>query len=321
MPTSHLPDNHVQRLLGFSEETYLKAYLRLFLDIQGDIDINEIAEDLSKRDIATISQKINIIIRDQAGPRIKKSDEDVIDEINNTIGGYLFDQHNVVIGQTTVQRLASLYVLDGTVKLENIADTAQETIRQIIIRDSFGLGLNPVDVARNIHDRVNLTTLQEFWVDNYVKELRGDRRMNFGRLLVTPSEQETIRQAGGDISGDIVERLKKRYTERMQRQRAKTIARTESLRGLHMGSQEFYDEAQRTGQIDTTEKEWLTARDIRVREPLHTSLNGVRKAMRDVFIDPEGNALLHPGDRSHGASAKTLVNCRCIIRYLITSVQ
>lgn len=63
-------------------------------------------------------------------------------------------------------------------------------------------------------------------------------------------------------------------------------------------------------------KTWLTSRDARVRRPQpgnpfdHASADGQTVAIDQPFI-VSGERLMFPGDRSMGASAGNIINCRC----------
>lgn len=68
-----------------------------------------------------------------------------------------------------------------------------------------------------------------------------------------------------------------------------------------------------------THKRWLTARDNRVRVAKkgsrfdHRRMDGVTVPIGEPFITPAGSRLRYPGDRSLGAPAGEVVNCRCTI--------
>lgn len=67
-----------------------------------------------------------------------------------------------------------------------------------------------------------------------------------------------------------------------------------------------------------TKKQWLTSRDSRVRRPTgksqadHQSADGQIVPIDQPFI-VSGERLMTPGDRSLGASASNIVNCRCTV--------
>ena len=349
MPTSHLPDNHVQRLLSFGDDNYIRSYLRLFLDVKGNLDSVELEDLIRVNNFDEVIEIVNNRMQFEAQRVLPIADQKEFEGVAETIRDYLDDNHNVVIPQSNVLQRAQLFVRRGENKIREMTLGAVTSIRQIISRDAIGAGMNPNQVARNIIDRVNLTSVQEAWVANYERELRGIGRVStpssvpferaprfppgqvrlpdvenrtprsrlFGRLLRDRRSDSPIRTAINNdepLEENIIQRLKKRYAERMERLRARTIARTESLRGLHRASDEMYTDAELTGQIDPIDRKWLTARDERVRAS-HRDLNGLVRRINESF--PHG--LMYPGDPS--APASETINCRCVLRYLITSVQ
>lgn len=68
-----------------------------------------------------------------------------------------------------------------------------------------------------------------------------------------------------------------------------------------------------------THLRWLTARDNRVRVAHGTSrfdhrrMDGVTVPIGEPFVTPAGSRLRYPGDRSLGAPAGEVVNCRCTV--------
>jgi hypothetical protein len=99
--------------------------------------------------------------------------------------------------------------------------------------------------------------------------------------------------------------------------RSEMIARTEIVAASNAAS---YLGAQNLGQL--IKKQWLTASDSRVRgierpeNASHAAMNGQVQDMNAAFSDPvNGDLMLFPGDVSNGATAKSVINCRCAIIY------
>lgn len=109
--------------------------------------------------------------------------------------------------------------------------------------------------------------------------------------------------------GDNVEKIKESFAD-VARTRAERIAETEivtaSNAGIEIGSN-AYDE------IETLEKVWVAILDTKVR-PSHRSANGQVKSKSEPFV-VGGEKLMFPGDRSLGATAKNVINCRCTLKY------
>tara|TARA_R110000803_G_scaffold71499_2_gene134783 strand:- start:1100 stop:1939 length:840 start_codon:yes stop_codon:yes gene_type:complete len=86
---------------------------------------------------------------------------------------------------------------------------------------------------------------------------------------------------------------------------AKRIVRTESTFVANMGTQQS---AKDTFGKNELMKKWKTSTDERVRSS-HASLHNVKINYTDLF----NGIMLVPADRSNGASARDVVNCRCRI--------
>ena len=110
----------------------------------------------------------------------------------------------------------------------------------------------------------------------------------------------------GFLAGEGEKKLSDRVEHIMtlsKRQRAATIARTEVFRAVN---ESHYITFRDNG---IQYKEWLTARDERVREA-HAIADGQKVAMNEPFI-VGGEKLMYPGDPS--GSAGNVVNCRCVV--------
>lgn len=101
-------------------------------------------------------------------------------------------------------------------------------------------------------------------------------------------------------------------SDNIQRSRARTIARTETLTGANKGAMLA---AMDTGLL--MDKEWLSARDARVRVD-HQQVNGTVTEL-DGWFTVGGATMQQPGDRvqQNGlpVPAKEVCNCRCVVTF------
>lgn len=67
-----------------------------------------------------------------------------------------------------------------------------------------------------------------------------------------------------------------------------------------------------------TVKEWNAVLDSKTRDA-HVTADGQRRPIDDPYI-VSGQRLMYPGDRSLGASASNVINCRCGSQFLIDAV-
>lgn len=88
------------------------------------------------------------------------------------------------------------------------------------------------------------------------------------------------------------------------------VARTEVTRVQNSAKMDIGKEGQRLG--FEMWKRWVATTDHRVRDD-HLAMNGVEVPQDSPFIMPNGDKLMFPGDISLGASAESVINCRCTI--------
>jgi len=62
-----------------------------------------------------------------------------------------------------------------------------------------------------------------------------------------------------------------------------------------------------------TKKIWRTVGDARVRK-IHLEVDGQKRSLNEPFV-VNNEFLMHPGDRTSGASVGNVANCRCVSEY------
>lgn len=88
-------------------------------------------------------------------------------------------------------------------------------------------------------------------------------------------------------------------------------ARTMVTAAENQGRQDRGDELEAHGAVMV--KIWIATPDARVRD-WHLSMDGQEVENDALFTDGNGEKLMFPGDTSHGASGRTIYNCRCSTR-------
>lgn len=127
---------------------------------------------------------------------------------------------------------------------------------------------------------------------------------------------DTFRRITGDVAENLArsyerglgideaaKELRKEFSE-IRNHRLRLIARTEIQSAQQEGAFETMNE------LDVQYKQWLTARDSRVRDE-HRDLHGVVVRRDERFP----NGLMHPGDRA--GDIEEWINCRCRMRIYI----
>jgi SPP1 gp7 family putative phage head morphogenesis protein len=147
---------------------------------------------------------------------------------------------------------------------------------------------------QGIGGRFGLTGRQEQIVANYRAALeaaiRGD--ISFAELQAR-YELNAVRGPGGLVEGR-ADSAVARYEERLLRNRARNIARTETILAAEEGRNQAWEQAQERGAIaQDQEREWLTAEDERVC-PICGPLDGERVGLREAFSGGFSHPPAHP---------------------------
>lgn len=219
--------------------------------------------------------------------------------------------------------------------LAEVVDDTKQAMRQTMAR-GLEQGKNPRSIVPEVVGRINaatgareggvlgLTAAQEGYVANaeaqlssgdasamrdYLTREKRDRR--FDRSVA-----KAIRE-GKPVPSDIMDRALTSYRNRLLALRATTIGRTETMTALNRGAHSVWEQgvADGTYQADRITKRWRDAHDIRVRHD-HAVL-GSRSAIPflEPFVSPNGDRMMYPMDRSLGATAKSIIACRCWCEY------
>lgn len=180
-------------------------------------------------------------------------------------------------------------------------------------------GLNPRAQARAFRDSIGLTETQERWVDNYRKNLTQMDRNALNRALRDRRMDGIVQRAidtGQPLSEAKIDKLVKKYRERMLKYRSEVIARTESLRSTHAGVREMYEQAIQSGELDPRQimHRWNTAGDERVRnlntsQTSHVTMHGQERQHGLPFVSGAGNMAFDPG--TFGVAMDD-IQCRCV---------
>lgn len=203
-------------------------------------------------------------------------------------------------GATIVGRfdITSPFVLRAaeTLTADLIREVSGETksaVRRIIFNATRD-GVPPREAAKQIKDILGLTTRQALAVN----------RLEAG-LLEQGADPAFTRARG------------RRYSERLLRDRAENIARTESMRAATAGQDLLWNELSNAGILspDAT-RQWLTTPDDRLC-PRCSPMNGKTAQLGYLFRETERGVL--PSQRVPVAGATTLrpplhPRCRCVLR-------
>lgn len=170
---------------------------------------------------------------------------------------------------------------------ELVREVGQETeraIREVVTR-GFVEGNTAQEMRQAIYGRIGLTRRQQRAVENYRTRLEAE-----------------------GVTGARLDRMVARYVERTRRRRAENIARTETIRAAHAGTQDIWREAVMLGYLPAdVQRTWIVTPDDRlcpICEPMHGQLRG----LEEEFTSPSNGAAtlyppLHPSCRCSMALA------------------
>jgi hypothetical protein len=228
--------------------------------------------------------------------------------------------------------------------IEDIRLEHREAVREALlgnVRGVLGAGMeagqNPLTVALDITGRINkdtkrreggifgLNQARAQYVENARAQLSsGDpvqMQAYLERRLRDRRFDSVVRKAireGRPLSKKDVHQIIARYSDRQLADRGKVIGRTEALTALSHSQAESMEQFLDAGDVraDAVEKTWRSRGDGRTRDS-HVSMNGQTVPLRQPFVSPSGARMMFPRDRSLGAGAKEIIQCRCFIAHSI----
>jgi hypothetical protein len=169
---------------------------------------------------------------------------------------------------------------------------------------------------------IGLSRPQVGYLANARAELGALDAGYFSRALRDRRFDPLVRKAiadGKPLAAADVDRIAARYSDRMLKHRADTIARTESITALRAGRREGIEQAVEAGAINpgAVKRVWDATGDARTRED-HMAMNGVEVDGLDTpYTLPDGSLMMYPGDSALGADAAQVVNCRCLETFVV----
>lgn len=214
-----------------------------------------------------------------------------------------------------------------------------EAVTRAALREGLALGRNPRQVAqeligsydsalrKRVGGQLVLNRNQAEYVRNMRKILNNDPRAYFikdsktgdlkGRFSRRDKRFDGIVKksinSGVPLTPSQIDKLTKRYADRLLITRANTIGQTEVMEALNSARLEAGEQAieQSGTDRDQAEKVWIATVDSRTRYQ-HLHMNNVEVIGMDTpFTMPDGTKMMYPTDSSLGAGASQVVGCRC----------
>ena len=242
---------------------------------------------------------------------------------------FRFDMRNPAVEQDVRLHSSTL--------VTRLTEEARENVRITLERGVIA-GQNPRQTALDIVGRmdpktrkrvggvIGLTNNQEKWVSSTRSRLQQLDKKYFNLGLRDKRFDSTVRRAiesNKPIAPQTIEKLVTAYKANALRNRAETVARTETLQSISRGEYVAYAQAVEDGTIKRSAltKEWDDVGDTRERDT-HRALGkkygkGKGIDLEDAFLSPSGSKLKYPGDQSLNADVSETILCRCKARYRV----
>lgn len=304
------PADRILKLIASSESRIQRAFVQAVKDAKDDIVLTRIADLLergSMEEALRVVDSITSVMSTQISLSVVESGESTATFISNVLGSkVLFDNTNV--RAISIMRQASLDLIREFTQQQT--DATREALTEGIRRQ-----LNPIDQARAFRDSIGLTQRQQQAVNNFRRLLEENPNEALTRQLrdrrFDPSVIRSI-SIEEPLSKEHIDRMVTRYRERYIQYRSRVIARTESLRAVHQGTEEMYRQAIESGDLEASQltRAWDASGDANVRNS-HSLMDGQVKPFGEAFISGAGNLLRYPGDPN--APGSDTIQCRCVL--------
>lgn len=256
-----------------------------------------------------------LALGDQLGPGFASTWEQVYTEAGLSAAAVIQASRSTVLEFNTLnpRSVANLQLTRGRL-IRELTDSQRGATLELLM-DAQRRGLAPVEQARALRSSLGLTQHQAQAVTNYRRLLETGSREALDRQLRDRRFDRTIRSAinrGEPLTREQIDRMTDRYRERWLNFRARTVAETESLRAVHAGDEEMWQQAIDVGDVNPDEliNQWRTRPDEK-RRPSHAAMEGQRRPFKEPFTSGAGAQLRYPGDPS--APARETIKCRCVV--------
>lgn len=260
-----------------------QQFLDAIRTLRGRVDERALAEALEAGDVAAAERLIPL----DDLPEALKPIAATLRQVFHGAGTIAAEELGAVLNQslsfTLTNPRAVAWAARHSSQLIVQVSEATRTGVQSLIADGIATGRPVAATAREIRGLVGLTQRQAAAVSNYRAGLTADGQ-----------------------AGDLLERRVLRYGDQLLNQRARIIARTETIAASSQGQLELWRQAAADGLIDPlrTKRRWIATEDDRIC-PICQDLDGVTVPFGAPFKTDLGVELwappAHPGCRCANA--------------------
>ena len=209
-------------------------------------------------------------------------------------------------------------------RVREVSEGVRAVVRDIV-RTEVPQGINPRDTARRIRESIGLTARQERAVTNFRRMLEEGDAAVLDRALRDKRFDSSIRRAlagDKDLTPAQIDKMVDRYRARYIKYRSEVIGRTEAIRALSGGSDEYIRSQVDAGVIDARQvrREWVPTRDGRTREA-HIAIprmNPEGVGLDEPFASPLGPIRFPADPLTDPANS---IQCRCSVFVRVLSPE
>lgn len=310
----------IDEILKKIEPRFERAFRQALDDIKSEMKIKEIADLINAGQFSQAVALINEATVSAAMIAFNKEIQNAV-QAGGDIAAKWARADKIVFDLNVTESNTARYI--NSYQADKVRQTTQlmQKVMGEVVLDGTNAGQNPIKVARRMRDSVGLTSNQERAVKNFEKLLRERKSEALTRALRDKRFDRSIISAITNerpLTEKQIAKMVGRYREKYVKYRAETIARTEAIRLLNFGQQQFWQQAINDGKVaqDRLIKKWIPTYDGRLREA-HASIprmNPDGVGFTDAFQSPLG-PIRFPGD-PQGVAAN-VINCRCSTFYRV----
>lgn len=333
----------LERLISQLEPKLRDAFLAAVDDLRGSIDDRALIEALRAGDIEAAIDALHIsqsAFNDYFMTRLSGF---------QALGSFAVQAISALREAPTFRFDMTNPRAENKIRTEALTRVVGYTAEQIetarrVIGDGFAKGDGPQTIAIDVAGRINRTTgrreggiiglsdPQATYVENMrARLLSGDPREMakvLGRFDKDGKWIEgtgmTLRDRRFDaqikkaimaekpVPAAMVEKMVARYTDRLIKHRAETVARTDTATSVMLSRAEGYQQALDEADLpdEALEKTWRHLGGLKGARDQHVAMNNVKvQGIATPFVMPDGTLMQHSHDPAGGA--KHCANCAC----------